>query len=323
MPTDIVDLFDPNRGDLLYGFHPDRLDCYEHIRAHAPPQSALKQWVDSSQINWMQVDQYNNTLFAEELFDDSGKIDVGMAANEQPKNDPNDPWVKQHAEKLRESRFSPVKVFDAPQATRDKESVATGYSEKQKNYWLAIRRACKFGIEKTVEHLGQDASIHFLLDMFAASDSAKMKAAARRTLGSRHGPNYFAITYSEIRFVNRNRLRFGGRVHFYYSFQESPAPWDDASRTFTENGSTISYQELWAEYDKVRVDKYYRRFYNAWCSPECSGNLKKHQTAIDQITEAMKTATSAEHRELAEKGLLLLQPDRNRWRAYDVPVQEQ
>ena len=116
--------------------------------------------------------------------------------------------------------YKPAEAFFCNEAAiLSKEPNVSGMDSP--NYWLAIRRACKFGIEHFVMKLGK--TVHFLLDDLDMETVVNKKAHTKHSNGRE-------ITGSELRFIYRNRdaLMPTGLVKFYRSgIQLAHAPWDE------------------------------------------------------------------------------------------------
>lgn len=85
---------------------------------------------------------------------------------------------------------------------------------------LAVRRACKFGIEDAVSRKG--CKVHYILDGIVIAD-----VVSKKTFPLSSGGTGVPITTSELRFLFRewSRFRHTGRVIFYRDFNETGTPW--------------------------------------------------------------------------------------------------
>jgi hypothetical protein len=106
---------------------------------------------------------------------------------------------------------------------------------------LAIRRACKFGIEY-IAQVTRKGKVHYVLDGIDMSDVVGKKAMALWT-----GTTGVPITTSELRYLFRNWYRLKndaakGRIRFWMSYQPSIAPWD-------------ANPKEWLQYAKHRLEK--------------------------------------------------------------------
>lgn len=141
---------------------------------------------------------------------------------------------------IKSHKFSPLSSFDAPRDKVEAEGwKSAGQSLRKDRYYLAIRRACKFGIEHVASQ-SSGALIHFILNRFddgnGWSDVLNKKPIHAR------GRDSVLITYSELRFVYKNWDRFKSKIIFYRfigtydnptSFPSCDAPWEDSSRSVT------------------------------------------------------------------------------------------
>ena len=189
---------------------------------------------------------------------------------------------------LAKHRYSPFKTFAAP---RDRVQ-AEGWKNvnehlAQDRYYLAIRRACKFGIEH-VANAASGATIHFLLNRFDLGtgwqdvlDKKKVNARGREAL---------IITYSELRFVYKNWNTFKNRVLFYRyegdqgkptACPQCEAPWEDGSRMITasvygKDGKSeiksLSLAHFWKEnFDPAKARWYQKLIAELKALPEVRG----------------------------------------------------
>jgi hypothetical protein len=140
---------------------------------------------------------------------------------------------------LKTSRRSPYDAMNAPAKkwTRKGDASAT---------MLAIRRACKFGLEYFI--MQKHETVHFVLDvphnLGTMMDMADVVAKAKYN-GPGPDPNgSVPITFSELRCCYRNRNEWipTGRLKFYLNLVEVVPPWQ-------------SNPALWQQYDQARYDK--------------------------------------------------------------------
>jgi hypothetical protein len=85
---------------------------------------------------------------------------------------------------------------------------------------LAIRRACKFGIEDAVTR--RRCRVHYVLDTITMQD-----VIDKKTFDLYSGGKGVPITTSELRFLfrNWNKYRGTGKIIFYRNFNECDPPW--------------------------------------------------------------------------------------------------
>lgn len=106
---------------------------------------------------------------------------------------------------------------------------------------LAVRRACKFGIEYISRQ--RDAVVHYILDGIKPEDLVN-----KTTYGVMGGAKGVPITTSEIRYMFRNwyslkRMAMARKIIFYRDQAEVRAPW-------------YSNPDLWVPYARHRIDKF-------------------------------------------------------------------
>jgi hypothetical protein len=147
--------------------------------------------------------------------------------------------VKAYFDALNESPRNPYDAVSAPQAkwSKNGDGIPT---------MLAIRRACKFGLEYMIEQ--KHATVHFVLDvpfhLGTSIDMADVVAKARYMGGVANAGGSVPITFSELRCCYRNRSRWvpTGRLKFYLNLNEVQPPWD-------------SSPALWQQYEIARSQK--------------------------------------------------------------------
>ena len=310
MGQDICRLFDPYRGDLLYGFAADRGELKNHLTAY-PMGCPLRDFFDAGYDQIMiTVDHYNDTLFGGESFFQGGmgKIKENAAAVTEA-------WVESFWDQMSAHRFSPLEAFTTPFEKRTKE----GWNDLAKDrYYLAIRRGCKFGIEHILNNVvSPDAKIHFLLDRFDRNNGERMVQAITKEASEARGRTSVAITYSEIRYVYRNWDRLKGRVLFYHNFEQDDAPWEDdfnyASWHDIHGDHFESYRDLWAMYGSKRKDKLLAMINKGKVS--CAANYALNRANIDRFIQDANGLSAEEQCGKYEYALMLLQPDRKQWHA--------
>jgi len=104
---------------------------------------------------------------------------------------------------------------------------------------LAIRRACKFGLEDAVSRR-KSTCVHYILDEITMQD-----VTDKKTFPLYSGGTGVPITTSELRFLfrNWNRYRNSGKIIFYRAFNVCAAPW------------STDAQEGWAGYALHLLEK--------------------------------------------------------------------
>jgi hypothetical protein len=160
------------------------------------------------------------------------------------------PRVANYIEALQKTRYLIDKVHDASVAALNKGNVKiTKDSLKTMSesdigtaaMILAIRRACKFGIEY-VAQLTNKGTVHYVLDGIDMSDVVGKKAMSLWA-----GTTGIPITTSELRYLFRNWHRLkncaaNGRIRFWKSYVPFDAPWDTSPKE-------------WLQYAKQRLEK--------------------------------------------------------------------
>ena len=289
---DLNDEFDVFRGDLLYGHSRDRGTALAYLKANHEYGDFIEAAMDAGA--WVTVDNFNVPLEsdysaarAEDLWAEiKGKrdqtkshldtellpqYDVSAHSELTQKNQEYQDKMKAFLKQLKQSKLSPSGSLNAPADKLDRE----GWSDLAKNrYYLAIRRACKFGIEHVAANTAA-GKIHFVLNRFDQGTGwldlleKKVVTAPTRTT--------MVITYSEIRYVYKHWAQFSARTQFYRftpssgdpsvasSFPSCPAPWEDDSRyvdvprdsSLDIDPQRITLRQLWnGFYTKYKAKAY-------------------------------------------------------------------
>ena len=121
---------------------------------------------------------------------------------------------------------------------------------KEMEYYLAIRRSCKFGLEYVCKTTASAVRIHFALD------GIDIKKITRKELDA--GRSY--ITGSELRFAYRNWADFKGtgKILFYIEGTQVSAPWEQKTpEDAALAGKVAGYVDdsLWLDYERTRAAK--------------------------------------------------------------------
>jgi thiamine pyrophosphokinase len=116
--------------------------------------------------------------------------------------------------------MSSLSKGDSSKAGTDKAALG-GAEKADLEGLLAIRRACKFGIEFAVT--SHYKKVHYVLDAITMTDVLN-----KTTFPLYSGKDGVPITTSELRFLFRNWNRFKGtgRVVFYSGFNAVQPPWE-------------------------------------------------------------------------------------------------
>lgn len=258
---DLKDNFDLFRGDLLYGQSRDRTAAL----AYLPAKLAATGPVIGDAMKagaWVTVDNLNIPTEPDDQYEDYRKAAKGSfwAGVVEPKLAGIKTHIKDeesaktldfqsgkystaldsYYRDIQAHKFSPLSSFDAPRDKVEAEGwKKAGESLRKDRYYLAIRRACKFGIEH-VANQASGAFIHFTLNRFDQG-SGWSDVLNKKPINVR-GREAVLITYSELRFVYKNWDRFKARVIFYRyegpqdnptSFPSCAAPWEDSAHSTT------------------------------------------------------------------------------------------
>lgn len=284
------DDFHPGRGDVTYGISPA---CSAYLGEWKEAndqrmQSTVKAIKDQAADDWAaafsaaktnRMDCYNNYYGVPSIGGGSAKKTV-QHIDELHDTAPNQ-RMKAYGEKIVQSRFSPTSVFKEQKG----KLVDEGYVESQytsdktfdfrkkahredqamaqnRNY-LAIRRACKFGIGlvATDSHFA-GAKVHFILDGLDMQEVATKGKRSSDVPNAPHGApqkSAVSITVSELRYVYRNWGLLSGSVILYVNLIPVAAPWLnnwgplDAIGAFPKISAR---KDLWDAYGEQRKGKY-------------------------------------------------------------------
>lgn len=284
-----VDAFQPERGDLLYGLRDTRTEYLKRWEAKTQADDLqrlvefLTMTASGGKANWNIIDNFNDYFFLggnvdfnpltgskskglAQLYGRMQDIEKTLGGNAGKKAD----QVLQRAayvEGIKGSRFSPLSAFDASKDKLAKEGfrpASSGGSKTQREAaatdqnraYLAIRRACKFGIGLAATSAAfAGGTVHFLLD---GLDMAEVAEKRERT--GYGGRKSVSITTSELRYVFRNWGKLSGTVRFYVNLQKVDAPWDQDWSLPTLGGMPPNpikaERALWAQYAQDRSAKY-------------------------------------------------------------------
>jgi hypothetical protein len=285
---DLKDAFDVFRGDLLYGHSRDRGTALAYLETNHDFGEFMTAAGQAGA--WVTVDNFNVPLDSDYLAArpedlwaeikaqrdltkqhlDSHAAFTGYDKTElEASNQLYQDNMKAFLKRLKQSRLSPLRSLDAAPDKLDRE----GWNDVAKNrYYLAIRRACKFGIEHVAANTG-GAMIHFVLNRFDR-DTGWVDLLEKKTVAAPTRTT-MVITYSEIRYVYKNWNRFSTQIQFYRfqsndgstatSFPSCPAPWEDDSRNVTVPKDdvlgtpvqTISLRRLWTDFYGPKKAKAY------------------------------------------------------------------
>ncbi|HEX2887388.1 hypothetical protein [Vineibacter terrae] len=168
------------------------------------------------------------------------------------------PGTDIYIDELLKSRYSPISVRDNKSISRMPKNdnrvpgdydafvamlkdALTKQTALDAALYLAIRRACKFGIEYVMEYRG--GTIHYIIDGITMADVVG-KTEMPINMGLQTG---VPITTSELRFIFRNWHWFREKVDdglvFWFKDTPTTAPW-------------ITDPKLWIPYAAQRIRKY-------------------------------------------------------------------
>jgi hypothetical protein len=292
-----IDDFDPTRGDVIYGISPARMayrNAWQavhmaHINNTTPPTDP--HYVKVAALGWHQMDEYNN-YFGIPAISNTGSgagalAHLGTKSTAVPtdaRGSENPNRLQQYQSRLATSRYSPASVFQSaktklaqegyaanqfsdPRNTLQKllglaksKSSACQALEQSRNY-LAIRRACKFGIGLVATgDQFQNAIVHFVLDGLNMREVCTKATRQSQTGGLLAPKTFVSITVSELRYVYRNWGTLNGKVVLYVNLQAVAAPWvtdwGTKAALATIGGTVTAEKALWDAYAADRVTKY-------------------------------------------------------------------
>jgi hypothetical protein len=280
-----VDDFIPRRGDVTYGISPA---CSAYLTAWEaalmPKLKGLDQTVADEAFEDYQaalsgektnrMDCYNN-YFGIPSVAAGGSKKKAMDSIQGKLAAATSDRMKAYGTGIQNSRFSPATVFEADKAKLQaegyqksnftstkllgKDKDRKGQALRQNQNYLAIRRACKFGIGLVAtDPQFANAKIHFILD---GLDMQEVANKATRSSASTTGPAKVAvsITVSELRYVYRNWGKLSGQVILYVNLIPVAAPWlNDWGPLQCLGGfpDTSAHKGLWDAYGAQRLLKY-------------------------------------------------------------------
>lgn len=239
---DLLDRFDMLRGDLIYGQSRDRGHAQTYLSNNHDAGPLILAAINAGAF--ITVDNYNYGLDVDQAYESSSHVLADRIDDKKREQfqtlmaalniDDFRTYLTNRSGfwgGLETNRLGPLAVLNAP---LDK-LVDEGWADVWKcRYYLAIRRACKFGIQHVAANAGQ-AKIHFILNRFD-TDDGWVNVLLKNTIDIR-GRVSMLITYSELRFVYKNWDTFRGQISFYRyvmgpggaatSFPSCDAPWED------------------------------------------------------------------------------------------------
>jgi hypothetical protein len=217
-------------GDVIYGITRDRWDYVNSL----PKDLELRL---SSNGQFIYVNGYNDNTFGtprSPQTEEDIKFNVEHHEKRSDLSLPQKNALRSYYGSLRSHKHAPleaVKMSGAQMQAKGNLSFAE----------LVWRRASKFGLEYLITRT--ECSVHFILDNRQQSTRTYMgRIDSSFVVEKRKHWGSVPITTSELRCCYRNRLRWNGRVKFYFLQREVVAPW-------------IARPEVWLEYERHRVEK--------------------------------------------------------------------
>lgn len=319
-----VQRFDPNDGDVIYGLTSVRQKYLELLLANRredaiadgdPPDQAVAEYSKFLQKNcFIQIDDLNNKAGVSYQKNFIGDVETFRTGQERFTGNAGGVAAKRYAQGLNSTRFTSEGVFDVPgqklaqegHAARnfpkagDGDAMAASFNR----LYLAIRRACKYGLFY-VASVSRRGKVHFALDEIDLAEV--VKKGVRDKLGDSEVTNNVAtvpITTSELRCAYRHWGRLAPRVFFYDTLgTDVLAPW-------------VANPGLWNDYGKRLIEKYLKLLQVA--EGEFTQCYRQHEVRIRQDTQLALAAQGGPNTHAAVmslQGLIDLFPESLRARA--------
>ena len=228
--------FNPFRGDVLYGRTEARTDYLEAFMKSRQLKQLEQRAGEKFTIyrSGYYINDYNETIT---------KGDLSIPS--EPKLFSNSRALDHYRMLLQKSKYNPASVAKADwKAYAKGDNTIQSDSLRTREEWtdlaqvLAVRKACKFGIEYISSM--RNAYVHYALDGISI---AEVIGKADRNLWT--GKQGVPITTSELRYLFREwgRYRKEVKLIFYLLQNETNAPW-------------VTSPDEWLPYAIARVDKY-------------------------------------------------------------------
>jgi hypothetical protein len=292
--TAFLNNFDPFRHDVLYGLQGSR-ETYvfayiEKIYQAQPPEAKARfgameegdQFPDdfASEVytaiekQGTYINSYNEPITS----GDFSQIDRITLAR------PTEPRILHYHQLLSQTRYAVQRVGAATLRSLakgdDRLASATGTATLSAQQLaalrlhLAVRRACKFGIEYISRQ--REVIVHYILDGIKSEDVVN-----KTSYGVMGGTKGLPITTSEIRYMFRNWFDLKNqaierKIMFYNDQAEVRAPWYDAPT-------------LWLPYAQHRVDKYTR------ANPRLGWTEDNHVEAFRRLSAQGRASDALQH----------------------------
>jgi hypothetical protein len=305
---------------MVYGLESARGEYSIYLGFTGDLNSDLKKYVSKvGGLDWLKVDARNDILgFGPAMPSTDNLEESAKSGISQAKDVKNVPNFKQNVEKhwksLKEHEYSPYNVAKESGA-QISEKEGTAFNNP--HYSLAIRRACKFGLESILQAKAHDACVHFLLD-----DMDMWRIVFKQTQ-NKSGQPAIPYTTSELRHAFRNRDKLKGHILYYRDHKTVPPPWEDQVSTetfiFDKKSLTLSYQDMWTNYYfAANGTRYSRMLANALQKVEANDaglfeeELWRKETRI-KIEKAENTKNYQEMDRIAKEALSRIEPDEKLW----------
>ena len=279
------DDFVPSRGDVTYGISPACSAYLSEWEKTLMPKlkSGIQAVKDLAEADFAaafgmgktnRMDCYNNFYAVPAIAEGGSQKKAMRSVAAKAASPTTSDLMKAYGDGIQASRFSPASVFDASKGKLASEGYqasnfdstkffSDSHKKKQalaqnRNY-LAIRRACKFGIGlvATAPEFTH-AKVHFILD---GLDMTEVATKGTRSATQTKGPNKVAvsITVSELRYVFRNWGQLSNKVILYVNLIPVAAPWlQDWGPLACAGGfpDTRAQRNLWQAYQQERQLKH-------------------------------------------------------------------
>ena len=184
-----------------------------------PTDVRAKYWADVTQKSKMFINAFNDpiikTNFSQPVVSIPPHADIGVKKYQTAlQGNPKFASQSTKTASMRSLKKGDVSVTQTDRNALDKKKLA------DLEGLLAIRRACKFGIEDAVTR--RKCRVHYVLDGITIAD-----VVSKKTFDLYSGGQGVPITTSELRFLFRrwNRFRNTTKVIFYRNFTECDPPW--------------------------------------------------------------------------------------------------
>ena len=240
------DLFDPFRGDVVYGTTGSRGTYIEEFLESQAAEKLTQFYHQSFGVysKGYMINDYNEPIASGDYRDLLDPVIIVEKASTTLPQQFREVQLDYLAT-IRRTKYDPGKVGEASRAELAKGDVRLSQQGTQppgRNETaamiLAVRRACKFGIDYVLNRYAS-AWVHYVLDEIVM-DEVVAKTVRPLFTGTTGVP----VTTSELRYLfrNWNRLKTAN-IRFYLNGSVVPAPW-------------VSDPARWVPYASHRANKY-------------------------------------------------------------------